>query len=209
MITWSLLCSSWTSKRHTTSCGCARSGKQNKLLWWVTCGMLIFVIASEIGARIRCSCPLHHWWNNQQAMLSTMQGRQVYYQGTQHNSGWHYGHTCVHPADWFPFLQITILCYSSPMHPPNNPSATSICPLCSPSKVKQHQSPLHHLINFTGLNLKEIETVSPVRRSLGYIPTFKTVIPPLKEAALPFTNLTNSTMSVQVYSDSSGFESLE
>ena len=35
---------------------------------------------------------------------------------------------------------------------------------------------------------------------------FKTVVPLLKEAALPLANLTNSTVPVCVYSDGSGFE---
>ena len=51
-----------------------------------------------------------------------------------------------------------------------------------------------------------MEMISQVRRSPGYNPAFKTVIPPSKEAALPFVNLTNSTMPVQVYSDGSGYE---
>ena len=63
-------------------------------------------------------------------------------------------------------------------------------------KVKCHLSPLHHLINFAGLNPNEIETISQVRRSPGYNPTFKTVIPPSKDAALPLTNLTNSTVPI-------------
>ena len=73
-------------------------------------------------------------------------------------------------------------------------------------KVKCHPSPLHHLINFTGLNPKDIETISLVKRSPGHNPAFKSVIPPSKEAALPLANLTNSTIPVQVYSDRSGYE---
>ena len=48
--------------------------------------------------------------------------------------------------------------------------------------------------------------ISPVRRSPGYNPTFKTIIPPSKEVALPLANLTNSTIPVCVYSNRSGFE---
>ena len=73
-------------------------------------------------------------------------------------------------------------------------------------KVKLHPSPLHHLINFTGLNPKDIESISPVRQSPGYNPVFKSVVPLSKEAALPLANLTNSTVPVQVYSDGSGYE---
>ena len=73
-------------------------------------------------------------------------------------------------------------------------------------KVKCHPSPLHHLVKFAGLNPKEIKTISPVRRSLGYNPVFKTMLPPSKEAALPLANLTNFTVPVRVYSDGSGYE---
>ena len=73
-------------------------------------------------------------------------------------------------------------------------------------KAKQHLSPLHHLINFTGLKPNNIEMISPVRRSPSYNPAFNIVIPPSKEAALPLTNLTNSTIPVRVYSDGSGYE---
>ena len=52
-------------------------------------------------------------------------------------------------------------------------------------KVKCHQSLIHHLINFVGLNPKDIETVLPVRKSPGYNPVFSLIIPPSKEAALP------------------------
>ena len=72
--------------------------------------------------------------------------------------------------------------------------------------ARSNPSPLHHLVNFTGLNPKEIETISPVRRSPGYNPVFKTVLPPSKEAALPLANLTNSTVPVRVYSDGSGYK---
>ena len=57
-----------------------------------------------------------------------------------------------------------------------------------------------------GLNPNNIKTISPVRRSPGYNPTFKTVIRLSKEAALPLANLTNSTMPVCVYSDRSGYK---
>ena len=99
------------------------------------------------------------------------------------------------------FLATLWLC-SLPAEHPLHPC------ICSAArrKVKRHPSPLHHLVNFAGLNPKEIETLSLVRRSPGYNPVFKTVIPPSKEAALPLANLTNSTVPVRVYSDRSGFE---
>ena len=95
-------------------------------------------------------------------------------------------------------LRLCSLPISHPLHP---------C-ICSAArrKVKRHPSPLHHLINFTGLNPKDIESISPVRRSPGYNPAFKSVVPPSKETALPLANLTNSTVPVRVYSDGSGYE---
>ena len=76
----------------------------------------------------------------------------------------------------------------------------------SQCKVKHHLSPIHHLVNFAGLDPKDIETISLVRRSPGYNPVFKSVMPPLKEVALPFAILTNETSPVHVYSNSSRFE---
>ena len=76
----------------------------------------------------------------------------------------------------------------------------------SQRKVKRHLSPIHHLVNFAGLNPKDVETIVPVRRSPGYNPVFKTIVPPSKEVALPFAILTNESSPVRVYSDGSGFE---
>ena len=73
-------------------------------------------------------------------------------------------------------------------------------------KVKRHLSPIHHLINFTGLNPKDIQTISPVRKSPGYNPVFRSIIPPSKEAVLPFALLINDSVPVHVYSDRSGFK---
>ena len=73
-------------------------------------------------------------------------------------------------------------------------------------KTKHHLLPIHNLVNFADINPKDIETINPVRRSPGYIPSFESIIPPSKDAALTFANLTDSTVPVRVYSDSSGFE---
>ena len=89
------------------------------------------------------------------------------------------------------------------------PTAHPLCPLVKSAarrKVKHHRSPIHHLINFAGLNPREVKTISPVRRSPGYNPVFEVIIPPSKAVALPFAILTNSTAPVHVYTDSSGFE---
>jgi ribonuclease HI len=72
--------------------------------------------------------------------------------------------------------------------------------------VKCHLSPIHHLIHFAHINPKEIETISPVRRSPGYTPLFKVVIPPSKDDTLPFAIDTNTTAPVRIYSDGSSFE---
>ena len=76
----------------------------------------------------------------------------------------------------------------------------------SQCKVKHHLSPIHHLVNFAGLDPKDVKTIFLVRRSPGYNPVFKTVVPPSKEVALPFTILTNESSPVRVYSNGSGFE---
>ena len=73
-------------------------------------------------------------------------------------------------------------------------------------KAKSHLSPIHHLMNFAALDPKDVETISPVRRSPGYNPVFKTVVPPSKEVTLPFAILTNETSPVRVYSNGSEFE---
>ena len=95
-------------------------------------------------------------------------------------------------------LRLCSLPISHPLHPCIRSAARR--------KVKRHPSPLHHLINFAGLNPKDIESISLVRQSPGYNPVFKSVVLPSKETALPLANLTNSTVPVQVYSDGSGYE---
>jgi hypothetical protein len=72
--------------------------------------------------------------------------------------------------------------------------------------VSKHLSPIHHLIHFSRLKPDDIETISPVRRSPGYIPAFEVVIPPSKEDALLLATITNRSIPVRVYSDGSGFE---
>ena len=73
-------------------------------------------------------------------------------------------------------------------------------------KVKSHLSPIHNLIQFTHINPREIEVIDPVRRSPSYVPMFDLIIPPSKDAALMFANLTNTSVPVRVYSDGSGFK---
>src|SRR6202042_842351 len=58
-------------------------------------------------------------------------------------------------------------------------------------KIKRHLSPTHPLIYFACIKPKDIETIAPVRRSLGYTPSFESIILPSKEVALPLIELTN------------------
>ena len=76
----------------------------------------------------------------------------------------------------------------------------------STHRAKRHLSPVHNLLRFANLNPKQVETISPVRRSPGYKKPFRLIIPPSKDAALPLAQLTDNTVPVRVYSDGSGFE---
>ena len=89
------------------------------------------------------------------------------------------------------------------------PKSHSLQPLvrkAAKRKVKRHLSPIHNLIQFARINPRKIEVIDPVRRSPGYVPTCDLIIPPSKDAALTFANLTNATVPVRIYSDGSGFE---
>ena len=65
---------------------------------------------------------------------------------------------------------------------------------------------MHNLIRHAQVNPRDVEVINPVRRSPSYSPSFSTVIPSTKDAALAFANLTNFTVPVRVYSDGSGYE---
>jgi hypothetical protein len=69
-------------------------------------------------------------------------------------------------------------------------------------KVTHHLS-LHHLLCFTCINPKEVETILLVRRWPGYIPSFKTVIPSDNDEALSLVVITNKMAPVHVYTDGS------
>ena len=107
---------------------------------------------------------------------------------------------------WFLFCKLLFraalhLC-SLPVSHPLHPLVCSV----AQCRIKCHLSSIHHLIYFASINPKDIETITPVRRSPGYEPSFKMIIPPSKEVALPLAVLTNLTAPVRVYSDGSGFE---
>jgi hypothetical protein len=72
-------------------------------------------------------------------------------------------------------------------------------------KVKWHLSPIHYLLHFVSINLKNVETITPVRRGLGYTPSFKMVIPPSKDNTLLLVTITNEASPVHVYTDGSSF----
>ena len=93
------------------------------------------------------------------------------------------------------------LCSLPPSHPLHLLLLSASC-----HKVKCHLSPIHHLIWFAHINPKDIETVSPIKRSPGYTPSFKMVIPSSKDEALTFEILTNMMVPVHVYSDGSRFK---
>ena len=89
------------------------------------------------------------------------------------------------------FRAAICLCSLPPAHP-----LSHCVRAAAHRKVKRHLSPIHHLINFAGINPKDIETISPVRKSPGYNPVFSMVVPPSKEVALPLVVLTNDTVPV-------------
>ena len=104
-------------------------------------------------------------------------------------------HAYILPVDllfckllFYATLRLCSLPTGHPLHPCIHSAARR--------KVKRHPLLLYHLINFAGINPHDIETISLVRRSPGYSPAFKTVIPPSKEVALPLANLTNSTIPI-------------
>ena len=89
------------------------------------------------------------------------------------------------------------------------PTAHLLCRLIRSAacqKVKCYCLPIHHLINFVRLNPSKVKTIFPVRRSPSYNPAFEIIIPPSREAALPFAILTNTTALVHIYTDGSWFK---
>jgi hypothetical protein len=95
-------------------------------------------------------------------------------------------------------LQLCALLLTRPIHP--------LLLSAARRKVKCHLSPLNHLLRFTQIDPKVVETISPVRRSPGYIPAFKTTISPNKDEAFVMAVITNELAPVHVYTDGSRFE---
>jgi ribonuclease HI len=93
------------------------------------------------------------------------------------------------------------LCSLPPTHP-----LRPLLRSASRRNLRRHLSPIHHLLRLINGNPGEIETITPSRRSPGYTPSFKTVIPPSKEDALPLAILSNATAPIRIYSDGSGYE---
>ena len=99
------------------------------------------------------------------------------------------------------FRAALYLCSLPPAHPLH-----PLVYLAMHWKIKWHLSPIHHLIHFAHINPKEVEVVSTVWRSPGYVPLFDLVIPPSKDDTLPFVVTTNTMAPVCIYSDGPGFE---
>jgi ribonuclease HI len=72
--------------------------------------------------------------------------------------------------------------------------------------LRRHLSPIHYLLRLINANPSDIESIPPSRRSPGYIPPFKSFIPPSKEDALPLAIISNATAPVRIYSDGSGIK---
>ena len=94
-------------------------------------------------------------------------------------------------------LRLCSLPKSHPLHAQLR--SRSIC------RAKRHLSPIHTLLCFANLDPKRVKTILPVRRSLSYKISFSLKIPSSKDAALSLAQLTDFTVPVRVYSDSSGF----
>jgi hypothetical protein len=99
------------------------------------------------------------------------------------------------------FRAALCLCLLPPTHPLH-----PFLHAASHHNLRQHLSPIHHLLHLINANPNNIETIPPTRRSPGYIPPFKSLIPPSKEDALPLTIISNTTAPVQIYSNGSRFE---
>jgi hypothetical protein len=85
-------------------------------------------------------------------------------------------------------LHLCALHASHPLHP--------LLPSAAHCKVKQHLSPIHHLLHFVSINPKNVEAIMPVRRGPGYTPSFKMVIPPSKDDTLLLVTITNKASPV-------------
>jgi hypothetical protein len=101
------------------------------------------------------------------------------------------------------------LLYMAALHLCALPTLHSLHPLLPSAahhKVKWHLSPIHHLLHFVQVNPKNVEMIAPVRRGPGYMPSFKTVIPPLEDDTLLLATITNEASPVHVYTDGSSYE---
>jgi hypothetical protein len=72
--------------------------------------------------------------------------------------------------------------------------------------IKRHRSPLHNLLQLTGLSPNDVETISVVRRSPDYAEAFDSFICGTKDQALENAKNLERLHPVQVFCDGSGFE---
>src|ERR1700728_2321134 len=77
------------------------------------------------------------------------------------------------------FFRKTSVITVATLHPLN-----SIARKASHHQVKRHRSPIHNLLRLSGLKPEEVECVNPVRRSPGYVTSFKSYIAREKDKAL-------------------------
>ena len=73
-------------------------------------------------------------------------------------------------------------------------------------RAKRHLSLVHHLLQFTDIDPKQIEMITPVWRSPSYSMPFDLIIPKSKNNTFSFALLAETIAPVHVYSDGSGFE---
>ncbi len=72
--------------------------------------------------------------------------------------------------------------------------------------VKQHQSPLHNLLQLAKISPDDVKTISATCRSPGYVKAFNTFICNSKEQALLKVDMLKLAQPIQVFCDRSSFE---
>lgn len=78
--------------------------------------------------------------------------------------------------------------------------------LAARRKIKQHRSPIHHLLYLSRLKPGSIETIKAVRRQPDYTPSFDRYICNTKDDVFTMATLAHINSKYKVYSDSSGYE---
>ena len=114
-------------------------------------------------------------------------------------------HTNLYPInlllDNILFKAAIRICSLSQSHPLHNTIRKA-----ARHSVKHHCSPLHNLLQLAKLSPNNVETISAVRHSPGYVESFNTYICGTKDQALEDTKKIEHLHPVQVFCDGSGFE---